>query len=168
MAASFLSPGIGLQKKPRFRGVVGRLLVWRSFFSLLLSGALSVRRIILGPDLSSSSVSLACLLPNRAAVPLMDGYEQHACQRTHPAGRGGLSGLARRVTVTLRTVRDPFLGFNPTRALSAPRRLADADPVGSSESVKILDAFGTMCSSQGGRVNDKALNLIENRCPAGM
>jgi len=109
-----VSPRIGLQKKPRFRGVVGRLLVWRSFFSLLLSGALSVRRIILSPDLSSSSVSLACLLPNRAAVPLMDGYEQHACQRTHPPGRGGQSAPARRVTVTLRTVRDPFLGFNPT------------------------------------------------------
>ena len=137
MAASFLSPGIGLQKKPRFRGVVGRLLVWRSFFSLLLSGALSARRILLGPDLSSSSVSLACLLPNRAAVPLMDGYEQHACQRAEALKR--CDNLRRRActNVTRRTIRSRF-----SRSESGvPAGASDRDVLQDSQSVKILDAF---------------------------
>jgi hypothetical protein len=92
LAASFISPAardeplrIRCQKKPRRRARgVGRLLVWRSVFSLLFSGDVVAGALsgVFGPTLSS--VSRWLFLPG---ILSWYGAKQHACQPLHPAWR---------------------------------------------------------------------------------
>ena len=127
----------GGEKKPRLRGVVGRLLVWRSVFSLL-SGARGIRRFAFIPDPAFLlSVALARLLPKGAAAPLMPVYEQHACQRAGPLKRCDMLRPGGCTNVTRRTIRGRFSRSNP----GAPPRTKARGALQNSGSVKIVDAF---------------------------
>ena len=131
------SEAAGDKKRPRLRGVVGRLLVWRSVFSLL-SGYRAVSDE--APDLVGSALFFgvpAGVVSSSRRTPLLVRYEQHACQPSRAAARCDMLSTAARVTVMQRT-----LPACPRRRASADGALRDlCIPCIGGRDVKISDAM---------------------------